>query len=369
MNIKKRILFTIPNFDTAGSGKALMNIALGLDMELFEVHIMCKHSRGEYFKVVQQSGLAVHLCEYETPMRPIFKALYGCYKVAKVFRKIKPDIIHSFHYSADYSEALAARIAGIKWIYTKKNMSWGGASKNGWKLRTYLASAVAVQNTDMMQLFFKGMKGIFQLIPRGVNTKEYDPKLVEQLPIEPGFKLLICVANLVPIKGIEILIEAFSSIHAQFPEWKLLVVGDHENEYGKKMTQYVSKLSLQPKMVFTGKVPNVKQYLQRADVFILPTLKKGRMEGSPVSLLEAMSMEKVVLGSDIPGIHDQLAAFPEHLFEAGNSSQLAQKLIPIMQMKEAERIAMGEQFREHILQHFTIEKEIQNHQNLYLSII
>ena len=67
--------------------------------------------------------------------------------ISKIFfRKLKPDIIHSFHYGADYSEGLASRIAGIPWIYTKKNMNWGGNSKNGWALRSFFASKILVQN-------------------------------------------------------------------------------------------------------------------------------------------------------------------------------------------------------------------------------
>ncbi len=40
---------------------------------------------------------------------------------------------------------------------------------------------------------------------------------------------------------------------------------------------------------------------------MLPTLDKG--EGFPVSLLEAMANGKIVLGSAVPGIKDQLQEF------------------------------------------------------------
>ena len=44
--------------------------------------------------------------------------------IISIFRKLKIDLIHSFHYGSDYSEALAAKFAGIPWVYTKKNMNW-----------------------------------------------------------------------------------------------------------------------------------------------------------------------------------------------------------------------------------------------------
>ena len=150
-----KILYSIPNFDTAGSGKALLKVAQNLNRDVFEVHIMCMHKKGEFFKVVKDSGIPVHIVQYTTPMKPYFKGLWNCFKISRVFKKIAPDIIHSFHYGADYSEPLAAKMAGIKWIYTKKNMNWGGASKNGWRVRSFLATKIIAQNTDMMDLFFK----------------------------------------------------------------------------------------------------------------------------------------------------------------------------------------------------------------------
>ena len=53
----RKILYTIPNFDTAGSGKALINIANRLDRSRFEPHICCSHDRGIFFKEVIASGI------------------------------------------------------------------------------------------------------------------------------------------------------------------------------------------------------------------------------------------------------------------------------------------------------------------------
>ena len=47
------------------------------------------------------------------------------------------------------------------------------------------------------------------------------------------------------------------------------------------------------------------------------------MEGAPISILEAMSNGKVVLGSNIPGICDQLSPFgKDYLFDANNILEL-----------------------------------------------
>ena len=56
-----KILFTIPNFDTAGSGIPLLKIANNLDKNYFEPQIACLHNRGDLFQDVKQSEIKVNL--------------------------------------------------------------------------------------------------------------------------------------------------------------------------------------------------------------------------------------------------------------------------------------------------------------------
>ena len=93
-----KILYTIPNFDTAGSGKALLNIARRLGKTRFEPQICCSHGRGELFREVIASGIPVHLHQTTFDMIPRVKGLLSCIKLALFFRSLKVDLIHSFHY-------------------------------------------------------------------------------------------------------------------------------------------------------------------------------------------------------------------------------------------------------------------------------
>lgn len=365
------LIFTIPNFDTAGSGKALLKIAERLDPKRFEPHICCMHDRGAFFKMVEESGIPVHLYPYTADMSNRIRGLQKVWHISRFFKRCQPDIIHSFHYAPDYSEALAAKLAGIKWVYTKKNMNWGGSSKNGWRLRSWLADGIIAQNTDMLRDFFPDWSKV-TLIPRGVDTNEFapappDPNIRAQLRLAPADRLIICVANLVPVKGVEVLLEAFDTIKDTFPDVKLAIIGDDASDYGAQLKQQACRIA-PDRIVFTGKVMNVKDYLHTADIFVLPTLNKGRQEGSPVSLLEGMACGLPVLASDVAGIRDQLKNFPELLFESGDSLQLAKKLTSLVSKTGEERMNLGEQLRQEVLVRFTIEREVDLHQAFYKQI-
>jgi glycosyltransferase involved in cell wall biosynthesis len=367
---KIKILYTIPNFDTAGSGKALLNLALRLNKELFEPQIVCLNTKGDFFKVVEQSGIPVYVFNYLAKERPLHKMLLDCWKISRKFKKINPDIIHSFNYSSNYTEALVAKLAGIKWTFTKKNMSWGGSSKNSWKLRSFLAQQIVVQNKDMMKQFYPNSSKTV-LIPRGVVTEKFkkstpDFKIKEQMKTNEDQRVLICVANFVPVKGIEILIDAFENIYRDNPSWVLWLVGDDQNDYGLLLREKVKNLNLAEKIIFSGKQMDVTSYLNHAELFVLPTLAKG--EGSPVALLEAMANGKVVIGSKVSGINDQLENYPSHLFTPKNSDELAEKLNYFMKKNNNNLIEIGQEFCNLVKENYSIEVEVERHEKFYLSL-
>ena len=85
---KIKILFTIPNFDTAGSGKALLKVAQRLDKERFIPEILCMHDRGAFFNVVKESGIKVYVYQYTTPMKPYIRGLKEVFKISRFLKSM-----------------------------------------------------------------------------------------------------------------------------------------------------------------------------------------------------------------------------------------------------------------------------------------
>ena len=368
--IKIKILFTIPNFDTAGSGKALLNIALRLDREKFEPHIACLHNKGEFFKVVKESNIPIHIFNYMSSMKPRLKGIIDCFRIAKKFREIAPQIIHSFNYSSDYSEALSAKIARIPWIYTKKNMSWNGSSANAWRLRTYLSSHIIVQNKDMINQFFINKKNI-TLVQRGVNIDEFkkdnNSKIIKkELGISKTNKILLTVANLVPVKGIEVLIHAFQKFRISNQQTFLIIVGDDKNKYASHLKKVVKKHNLNNKVLFTGKRYDINRIYNASDIFVSPTLLVG--EGCPVALLEAMSTGTPVIASNVSGSRDILENFQDLLFEPGNAKDLLKKIKTLFILDDDEMSNLGLVMRKHIKKNYDIKYEVIKTENIYKDI-
>lgn len=356
-----KILFTIPNFDTAGSGKVVHDLVKGLDKKLFEPEICCFHNRGAYFDTIQQLGVKIHLFNFTAPYRPWIKFPFRVLNICRFFRSNKFDIIHSWHWSSDISEPLAAKLAGVPFIYTKKAMGW---RSRYWKWRSKLSTKIITINEDMVTEYYSGMLHKIEKIPLGIDLKIFNPNLDFKLKrtdlnLEKTDFVIVTVANLVAVKGIEILIQALSALNN--PNVRLLIVGDHNNTYGNALrSEYESDF-----IQFTGKKLDVRPYLAIADVFVIPTKDEGRKEGLPIAPIEAMALGNIVIGSYIAGIKDILKGFPELLFEAGNYNELKDRLIKIINMSKAERSQLGSQMAEHVRSTYNVAQFVASHEALY----
>lgn len=360
-NKKLKILYTIPNFDTAGSGKVLYDLARGLNKAYFEVHIACSHSRGSFFQEVEKLGLPMHLLETTVPYRPYWSLLVRTRPYKNFIKQQGFDIVHSWHWSSDWTEAWAAKQGGALFVFTKKAMTWGNRH---WKIRSRMADFIITINEEMNAFFPK--KKNQQLIPLGMDTAYYSRKHFPEREKNKIFRV-ITVANLVPVKGIEVLIEAVLSLNN--PQIQLDILGDDRSDYATTLKRKIESAEATQQIRFLGKHKDVRPFLAASDLYVIPTLNEGRKEGMPMALVEAMSMEVPVLGSDISGINFVLKDFKEWLFTAQNSQQLATKIEQIFGLPETERKKIGQALGHYVREHFSLEKFITAHENLYRSLV
>ena len=351
------ILYTIPNFDTAGSGKVVYDLASQLDTERFKISIVCNHDRGLFFKEVTTLGLPIHILPFTAPLRPYFSLLQRLQPFKKFLRTQEVDLVHSWHYSSDWSETLACQLARVPFVYTKKAMTWGNKH---WEIRSYLSAFIVTVNTQM-QAFFPNKKQQ-ELIPFGLDTSYYNNEGFNNRKDTSTFKL-ITVANLVAVKNIEMLLQAMYTIK-HLPV-HLDIVGDMRNDYVKRLQVLVKDLTLETQVSFLGKHLDIRPLLAQADLYVIPSKK----EGMPMALVEAMAMQLPVLGSNIPGIAYVLQEFPDLLFSLSNVNSLADKIERIYNMSEEEQQELGASLRNYCVKHFSIETFIKRHEDLYLKLV
>jgi len=97
------ILFTIPNFITAGSGRAMLNIIERLDRSKFSPAICVSRKGGDLDKMVDSLGIPFIEAPFTVSAKPYTTLIYRSWKTSQIFRPYKFKLWHSFHYLDDYT--------------------------------------------------------------------------------------------------------------------------------------------------------------------------------------------------------------------------------------------------------------------------
>jgi len=140
------------------------------------------------------------------------------------------------------------------------------------------------------------------------------------------------------VKGVKYLTEAFEKIKKDFPDFKLVLVGEGMPE---------GKLTLE----------ETRNKMKNCYCLVIPSLS----EGLPRVLLEAMALQKPVIASRVGGIPDLIQDGQNgFLVEPGNAEELAEKLRILLRDRSL-AIEMGKQGRELVQSKFSNEKYISNY--------
>jgi len=133
---KIRILYSIPNFITAGSGRVMANIFERLDKTRFEVLVCVQTAGGRIYDELIEKGYKVMVEPFTISAQPYHSLITRASQASRHFKELDIDLWHSFHYADDYTEPLIAHFSGAKDGFTRKKQ-WGGVREPG-KFGAYL---------------------------------------------------------------------------------------------------------------------------------------------------------------------------------------------------------------------------------------
>ena len=155
-------------------------------------------------------------------------------------------------------------------------------------------------------------------------------KTIRNLPVqqdEPATKTILAVGRFDDHhKQFSLLIKAFSSVVAQFPDWRLTLCGDGQDR--KSYEQLVASLDLQDRVHMPGMVSDIDGYYEKSQLFCIPS----RFEGCPLVIPEAQCFALPVVGfAECSGTNDIVVHEKNGLLAAEMTAEsLAQSLSLLM---------------------------------------
>lgn len=288
----------------------------------FEVTCVC--SKGPFTEQLEGEGLNIVniLIERKISFWSNIKSIYRLYKL---FKNTKPDILHVHTPIASILGRVAARFAKVPVIiytahgfYFHDNMT-PIKYKLLMNIEKYMAKyftdfIFAVSEEDLLTAIrnnFIDQRKIVH-IGNGVDVNEKFismnvdhseiKRLYAEFDLDDKDVVITFIGRLVSEKGIIELLEAFSNIERK--NIKLLVVGDIDQGCRDRKTKnyIVSNYQSNKNIIFTGFRKDINNILYITDIFCLPSYR----EGMPITIMEAMAMECAVVATDIRGCREEV---------------------------------------------------------------
>ena len=132
--------------------------------------------------------------------------------------------------------------------------------------------------------------------------------------------------------GLDDVINAFSKVHENNPNTRLMLVGD--GQLSESLKQLAQKLLLKDKIVFTGKVPftEVNKYVAAFDIALVSASTSSGFHYSPLKLREYMACGKPVIAPEAGDLQKQFINDEEILFyKSGDVKHLSDRILSLVQ--------------------------------------
>ena len=319
------ILYVITDLELGGVPLHLERLARAMRDRGKRVSVVSLSPAGPVGRLLKEHGVEVASCD-------------GCCgwdvrvvrRLARIIADRRPEIVHSLLFHANVAARWAARSAGFdssrivcevqtveverKWHLLVDRFTHAGCRLtigNSPSVIEHLATHARIPR-DRLRLVRGGID------PTGLRVA--DPIARGALGLAENARIVLWVGRLDPVKGLEILIDAFARLR-NADDVHLLLAGN--GPLHGRLSRRVEALGQTHRVHLLGSRNDVPSLLRSAEIFAFPSMT----EGLPNALLEAMAARCPIITTNVPGCRDLIAHMETGLVvQYGDTSALAEGL-------------------------------------------
>ncbi len=354
-----RIVYVLTSLGMGGAEKQALALAERMEKRGHQVALLVLRPRvpEEWPTAVGASRLGMR----KTPL----SLLAGFVRGYRFLGDFRPDLVHSHSFHANiFARLLRLQMLHLVVVSTVHNVYEGGWPRmlayrltDGLSRRT-IAVSQAVANR------FVRLKAIAErkclVLPNGIDTDEFTPNGERRAAVRNemgigksaahrGF-VWLAAGRITPAKDYPNLLSAFAKVRAQHSDALLWIAGGDAGTELTRLKGLSAQLDLGDSVVWLGLRRDLPALVDAADGFV----SSSAWEGTPLSVGEAMAMEKPIVATDVGGVRE-LVGDSGVLVPAANSEALAEAMKFTMRRSGEERAAQGRTARERVLRHFTVD--------------
>lgn len=299
--------------------------------------------------------------------------------LTRLFREERPDIVHLVGPKINLWGALAARLAHVPAVVSA--VSGMGVIMGAGGLLSYIMPAayrivsrqrrllVIFQNHEDEALYLQHRivraEQCRYIMGSGVHLDEY----TYSPEPEEGKIIILFTARMIREKGVFVLQEAARMLYEEYKgkiQFRLCggtVLPERKN--------YISAEQLQSfgdddYLVWLGQRDDIKEQLQHCHIFAFPSYYR---EGLPKSCIEANASGRPIITTNVIGCKDTVVDGENGFIIPGNDAQALADKLRILIEDKALRERMGKAARQYAEEHFSIERVVAQHMDIYHELL
>lgn len=319
--MSSNVCFFVGNLNLAGgTERATTLIANAFVARHLNVFVLNVHGGDQPFFPLSQHVQRHALFSHKVSMKT--HALTAIWKIRQFVKQHHIDhfiVVDSISYVFACPALLGLNVQHICWEHFSFDVDLGHRFRRLGRLLAakYSHTIVTLTKHDAMQwqAHISSMNAQIVSIP---NTLSFP---IQSSEPTQAHKTVLSVGRLRPEKGFDILIEAWTYVQTQYPDWQLVIVGsgDHQTQ----LIQHIQDLNLSDTVHIHPATQDLTPYYQTASIYAL----SSRSEGFGMVLLEAMAFGLPIVATQCIGPQEILQSTHNILVKADHVTQFADGLM------------------------------------------
>ena len=272
---------------------------------------------GEYGSAEGVRTVGVPMERHISPLRD----LRSLWSMIRVFRKERPDMVHSMTPKAGLISMMAAWVCRVPVrIHTFTGLVFPTSTGLKQKILMFTDGLTCACATHVIPegegvkadltnygITRKPLRVLGHGNVKGIDLERFDPtreevraealRIRKELGLSPDDFVFVFIGRLVGDKGINELVEAFGRLQKVHPEVRLILVGPEEAELDPLKGETMAEIGSNDAISAVGRQSDVRPWYAVADAFVFPSYR----EGFPNCVIEAGAMGLPSIVTDING--------------------------------------------------------------------
>jgi glycosyltransferase involved in cell wall biosynthesis len=371
-----KIIHIITSLNIGGAEQVLKQFLLSAPDAQRNTLVISLKNLGKIGEELQSRGFEVVALN----MRSFLAFPVGFFRLYRLIRHYRPDIVQTWLYHADLIGGVVAKFAGVKnivWgIHTvelrekayfteviRKLLAWFSYS-----IPSKIICVAEASRKKHIALGYDASKMV--VIGNGFDMSALQSTPTLRSEFRQAFGLgdqdvvIGTLGRLSQVKGQDVFIRSAGLIAEVYPNVRFLMIGRELEATNKIVMEWINATGFTDRFVLTGERPDVAVVLSAMDIFCL----SSRSEAFPLVLGEAMAMGLPCVSTDV-GDTGVLLGDTGLLVHKDDYEALTVGLKQMLDMSEDERTALGERAKLRVQNEFTLEQTHKKFEAVYAELL